>query len=218
MFYDCPPASIFCPPQNHNLLREDQNLAIVSDNWRRNGEFPRKLIPAKAGIYSNMGGIAALVTPPLAAHDCEIPAYAGMVCLGNGELWANSANCGTRHCEIPAYAGMVCLGNGELWANSANCGTRHCEIPAFAGMVCLGNGELWANPPNCGTRHCEIPAFAGMVYLETPNYRRPAANCPPLPTIVRQIRPHTPVRRQKTMPKSAHKLPSATTIRQNLAV
>ena len=27
-------------------------------------------------------------TPPLAAHDCEIPAYAGMVLWGNGELWA----------------------------------------------------------------------------------------------------------------------------------
>ena len=46
-------------------------------------------------------------TPPLAAHDCEIPAFAGMVFGGTGELWANSANCGTRHCEIPAYAGMV---------------------------------------------------------------------------------------------------------------
>ena len=32
-----------------------------------------------------MGGIAALITPPLAAHDCEIPAFAGMVylCTGN---------------------------------------------------------------------------------------------------------------------------------------
>ena len=29
-----------------------------------------------------MGGIAALITPPLAAHGCEIPAFAGMVCLG----------------------------------------------------------------------------------------------------------------------------------------
>ena len=26
-----------------------------------------------------MGGIAAKLTPPLAAHGCEIPAYAGMV-------------------------------------------------------------------------------------------------------------------------------------------
>ena len=31
-----------------------------------------------------MGGIAALVTPPLAAHDCEIPAFAGMVFRGTG--------------------------------------------------------------------------------------------------------------------------------------
>ena len=29
-----------------------------------------------------MGGIAALITPPLAAHGCEIPAFAGMVCGG----------------------------------------------------------------------------------------------------------------------------------------
>ena len=34
-----------------------------------------------------MGGIAALITPPLAAHDCEIPAYAGMVCLGIIVCW-----------------------------------------------------------------------------------------------------------------------------------
>ena len=48
---------------------------------------PPQTIPAKAGIYSNMGGIAALITPPLAAHDCEIPAYAGMVYLGIIVCW-----------------------------------------------------------------------------------------------------------------------------------
>ena len=31
-----------------------------------------------------MGGIAALITPPLAAHGCEIPAFAGMVFRGTG--------------------------------------------------------------------------------------------------------------------------------------
>ena len=31
-----------------------------------------------------MGGIAALVTPPLAANEREIPAFAGMVYLGTG--------------------------------------------------------------------------------------------------------------------------------------
>ena len=35
-----------------------------------------------------MGGNAALITPPLAAHGCEIPAYAGMVFGGNGSVWA----------------------------------------------------------------------------------------------------------------------------------
>ena len=35
-----------------------------------------------------MGGIAALITPPLAAHESEIPAFAGMVC---GE-WESGAD------------------------------------------------------------------------------------------------------------------------------
>ena len=34
-----------------------------------------------------MGGIAALVTPPLAAHESEIPAFAGMVFRGTGNYW-----------------------------------------------------------------------------------------------------------------------------------
>ena len=41
-------------------------------------------------------------TPPLAAYDCEIPAFAGMVFRGNGELWA--------------YFGGGIVGEfGELW-------------------------------------------------------------------------------------------------------
>ena len=34
-----------------------------------------------------MGGIAALITPPLAAHESEIPAFAGMVYLGIMVCW-----------------------------------------------------------------------------------------------------------------------------------
>ena len=40
-----------------------------------------------------MGGIAALITPPLAAHDCEIPAFAGMVYLGTGNCRRPADNC-----------------------------------------------------------------------------------------------------------------------------
>ena len=54
-----------------------------------------------------MGGIAALVTPPLAAHSCEIPAYAGMVYLGTGVCGrilvllsaAESVNCRPHNCQ-----------------------------------------------------------------------------------------------------------------------
>ena len=61
-----------------------------------------------------MGGNAALITPPLAAHDCEIPAFAGMVYLGTGNCGRILAILHIRHCEIPAFAGMVLWGDGEL--------------------------------------------------------------------------------------------------------
>ena len=38
-----------------------------------------------------IGGIAALITPPLAAHESEIPAFAGMVFRGTGELRADGS-------------------------------------------------------------------------------------------------------------------------------
>ena len=37
---------------------------------------------------------------------------------GRRGIGGESANSGTRHCEIPAYAGMVCLGTGDLLADS----------------------------------------------------------------------------------------------------
>ena len=52
-----------------------------------------------------MGGIAALITPPLAAHDCEIPAFAGMVHGGTD-------NCG-RIRQIVAHYTMRFLPTQE---------------------------------------------------------------------------------------------------------
>ena len=55
-----------------------------------------------------MGGNAASLrrrtpqfTPPLAAHNCEIPAFAGMVFRGTGELWAD-------------FGGGI-AGDGSVW-------------------------------------------------------------------------------------------------------
>ena len=99
-------------------------------------------------------------TPPLAAHDCEIPAYAGMVFGGTGELWANSANCGTRHCEIPAYAGMSCGGTGELWAYFGHCGRRFAELsPA----KCKNTPTHSRPPPKNNAKYAaELSAAAKM--------------------------------------------------------
>ena len=58
-------------------------------------------------------GVCRRILALLATYDCEIPAYAGMVLWGNGELWADlallSPYCRWRAIalEIPAYAGMV---------------------------------------------------------------------------------------------------------------
>ena len=82
-FADSPP--IPRPQADHSC--EGRNLTVSCPTIRRiRPQFPvpPKTIPAKAGIYSLQGGIAALITPPLAAHDCEIPAFAGMVFRGNG--------------------------------------------------------------------------------------------------------------------------------------
>ena len=73
--------------ESHNKMRQRRvESANGGNNTKIRHRFPvpRKTIPAKAGIYSSQGGIAALITPPLAAHGCEIPAYAGMVCGGTG--------------------------------------------------------------------------------------------------------------------------------------
>ena len=100
------------PPEDHSC--EGRNLKVSCATIRRfapDSPFPRKTIPTKAGISQcrvpqfadslpipippedhscegrnliAMGGIAALITPPLAAHNCEIPAYAGMVFRGTG--------------------------------------------------------------------------------------------------------------------------------------
>ena len=42
---------------------------------------------------------------------------------------------------IPAFAGMVYLGDGGLLSDLVIVRTRHCEIPAYAGMVLWGNGN-----------------------------------------------------------------------------
>ena len=87
------PPTIPRPQVDHSCV--GRNLTVSCATIRRirpRFPVPHKTIPAKAGIYSLQGGIAALITPPLAAHDCEIPAYAGMVFRGEWESVADLAN------------------------------------------------------------------------------------------------------------------------------
>ena len=48
-----------------------------------------------------MGGIAALITPPLAAHDCEIPAFAASWhdCVLPSQEWS----VGVRECVVDSW-------------------------------------------------------------------------------------------------------------------
>ena len=46
-----------------------------------------RTIPAEAGISQPWAALPPKLTPPLAAHDCEIPASAGMVQWETGDCW-----------------------------------------------------------------------------------------------------------------------------------
>ena len=92
------------PPPNRRIRRRRrcQMSAAVAElpnpppnvvhNAKNRQQFPvpRKTIPAKAGIsqcrvpqfaeFAHNSPVPPSITPPLAAYNCEIPAFAGMVC------------------------------------------------------------------------------------------------------------------------------------------
>ena len=67
-----------------------------------------------------MGGIAALITPPLAAHDCEIPAFAGMVFRGE---WESGADFGIVVCGGRECVWILAFGSGQSAAAADNSAT-----------------------------------------------------------------------------------------------
>ena len=71
-----------------------------------------------------------------------------------------------RHCEIPAFAGMVYLGTGDLWGIWVWClrlfgggfGGDLSLVWANSWICCL-----WRILGGVAAFVCEIPAFTGMV-------------------------------------------------------
>ena len=107
------------PPNVHRRRPKCQN--------RPRFPFPRKTIPAKAGISQcsayKYRQIPTILRPQV-DHSCEgrnliATCRQRRRILGGGRVNAdNSANCGTRHCEIPAYAGMVSGGRECIAKNT----------------------------------------------------------------------------------------------------
>ena len=102
------------PPEDHSCV--GRNLTVSCRHiWR----IRHRMSPTMPKITNNpqvdhscegrnliaMGGIAALITPPLAANEREIPAYAGMVFQGDGGIGGVFWYCCPR-------------GNGNVSANT----------------------------------------------------------------------------------------------------
>ena len=126
------------------FLRRQESHSVVHATIGKNPPFRRQL------------------TPPLAAYDCEIPAFAGMVLWGTGVCvdFGDSAVAVIWRWTIGGF------GDGFLFP----CGPflRRQESHSVV------HATIGKNPPFCrqltpplAAYDCEIPAYAGMVYLCT---------------------------------------------------
>ena len=85
----------------------------------------------------------------VAAHESEIPAFAGMVCGGTGDCWWILALCGGQLADLATIwrspVDHSCVGrNLTVWCRQMRQGRAlSFEIPAFAGMVCGRMEGCW---------------------------------------------------------------------------